>query len=150
MKNTINTYVGYFLITLMSIMLLDVLWGVFTRYALGNQASWTEELARFLLIWIGVLGAAYASGEKMHLSIDLLKPKLNEQNKKRIDVFIKLLIISFAFFIMVIGGSRLIYITNVLGQISPALNVPMYVVYGVLPLSGLLIIYYKIIEITKA
>jgi len=147
MKNTINNYVGYFLVALMSIMTLDVLWGVFTRYALGSQASWSEELARFLLIWIGILGAAYASGQKMHLAIDLLKPKLSSSGQKRMAVVINLLIIFFALTVMVIGGFRLIYITNVLGQISPALQVPMYVVYSVLPLSGLLIIYYKISEL---
>jgi TRAP-type C4-dicarboxylate transport system permease small subunit len=147
MKSTIDKYLGYFLIALMSIMTLDVLWGVFTRYALGSQASWTEELARFLLIWIGILGAAYASGQKMHLAIDLLQPKLEEQNQKRVSTFIHLLIIAFALAIMVIGGGRLIYITNVLGQISPAMRVPMYFVYSVIPLSGFLIIYYKITEI---
>lgn len=150
MKATIDKYLGYFLIMLMSIMTLDVLWGVFTRYAVGSQASWSEELARFLLIWIGVLGAAYASGQQMHLAIDLLKPKLNEQQQKRMGLVINSLIIAFVFAIFIIGGSRLIYITNVLGQISPALNIPMYIVYGVLPLSGLLIIYYKITELTKA
>ena len=102
MKSTIDKYLGYFLIALMSIMTLDVLWGVFTRYALGSQASWTEELARFLLIWIGILGAAYASGQKMHLAIDLLQPKLEEQNQKRVSTFIHLLIIAFALAIMVI------------------------------------------------
>lgn len=147
MKSTIDKYLGYFLIALMSIMTLDVLWGVFTRYALGSQASWTEELARFLLIWIGILGAAYASGQKMHLAIDLLQPKLEEQNQKRVSTFIHLLIIAFALAIMVIRGGRLIYITNVLGQISPAMRVPMYFVYSVIPLSGFLIIYYKITEI---
>jgi len=147
MKSTIDKYLGYILIALMSIMTLDVLWGVFTRYALGSQASWSEELARFLLIWIGILGAAYASGQKMHLAIDLLKPKLQEQNQKRVSTFISLLIIAFALAVMVIGGGRLIYITNVLGQISPALRVPMYFVYGVIPVSGFLIIYYKVTEI---
>ncbi len=150
MRNTINNYLGYFLIVLMSVMTLDVLWGVFTRYAIGSQASWSEELARFLLIWIGVLGAAYASGQKMHLSIDLLKPKLDEAGQKKLSMIINALIIFFALTVMVIGGGRLIYITNILGQISPALRVPMYIVYSVVPISGLLIIYYKITDFRNA
>ncbi|MFK8005001.1 MAG: TRAP transporter small permease [Saprospiraceae bacterium] len=150
MKDTINKYLGYFLIALMSLMTIDVLWGVFTRYAIGAQASWSEELARFLLIWIGILGAAYASGQKMHLAIELLKPSLDKKNQERLSIFINLLIAFFALTVMVIGGSRLIYITKVLGQISPALQVPMYVVYAVIPLSGLLIIYYKLTDIKSA
>lgn len=130
-------------------MTLDVLWGVFTRYVMGSQASWSDELARFLLIWVGILGAAYASGQKMHLAIDLLQPKLSPTGQKRLHLFINSTIILFALTVMVIGGSRLMYLTNVLGQSSPALRVPMYIVYTVIPLSGLLIIYYKLTELTE-
>lgn len=150
MKEQIEKYIGHFLVLLMSIITLDVLWGVFTRYALGNQASWSEELARFLLIWIGLLGAAYASSRKMHLAIDLLQPKLDKENQRRTAILVNILIILFALTVMVIGGLRLIYITNILGQTSPALQVPMYIVYTVLPLSGLLIMYFKLLEIFKA
>lgn len=146
MRNKIDTYLGGFLTILMVVMTIDVLWGVFTRYAIGHQASWTEELARFLLIWIGILGAAYASGQRIHLAIDLLSPKLEVGNKRFIFLLIKGIIILFAFLVLVVGGSRLIYISQILGQTSPALQLPMSVVYSVLPVSGLLIIYYKLTE----
>ena len=143
MRQRIDKILGGFLAFLMALMTLDVLWGVFTRYAMGSQASWSEELARFLLIWIGILGAAYAAGKNMHLAIDLLRPRLNNNKKKRLYLLISSLIIIFAFVVMVVGGIRLIYITQVLGQLSPALRIPMAVVYSVVPLSGLLVIYYK-------
>ena len=143
MRATIDKIIGGVLIVLMSIITLDVLWGVFTRYVLGSQASWSEELARFLLIWIGVLGAAYASGQGMHLAIDLMK----KESKGRLSFLINFLIIAFAFCVMIIGGGRLIYITNVLEQLSPALRLPMSIVYAVIPLSGVLIIYYKISDL---
>lgn len=146
MREKINFYLGRFLALLMAVMTIDVLWGVFTRYAMGAQASWSEELARFLLIWIGILGAAYASGQNMHLAIDLVSPKLSSQANKRLNLFIRGLIIFFAFTVLVIGGIRLIYISQVLGQLSPALQVPMSIVYAAVPLSGLLIIYYKLTE----
>ena len=144
MRQKIDIYLGWVLILLMAIMTLDVLWGVFTRYILGNQASWSEELARFLLIWIGLLGAAYASGHNMHLSIDLLSPKMGKNKQKYLALFIKGLISFFAFSILVVGGLRLIYLSQNLGQLSPALRIPMGVVYSVLPLSGLLVIFYKL------
>lgn len=143
MRKQIDKIIGTFLALLMGIMTLDVLWGVFTRYAMGDQASWSEELARFLLIWIGILGAAYAAGQDMHLSIDLLMPKLQKKGQIRLKLLISFMIAAFAFAVMVIGGIRLIYITRVLGQLSPALRVPMAVVYSVAPLSGILVIYYK-------
>ena len=143
MRKQIDKILGNFLALLMGIMTLDVLWGVFTRYAMGNQSGWSEELARFLLIWIGILGAAYAAGQDMHLSIELLMPKLQKKGQIRLKLLISFLIAAFAFTVMVIGGGRLMYITQVLGQLSPALRVPMAVVYSVAPLSGILVIYYK-------
>lgn len=142
MKDKIDRFLGHFLGAMLALMTLDVLWGVFTRYVLANQASWTEELARFLMIWIGMLGAAYATGQRLHLSIDLLKNKPNR--------LIALVILLFAAGVMVIGGSRLVLLTAELGQTSPAIGVPMAVVYAVVPLSGLLILYYRIPDLNAA
>lgn len=147
MRQKIDYVLGSFLAFLMMVMTVVVLWGVFTRYVMSSQASWSEELARFLLIWIGILGAAYASGQNFHLAIDLLKPKLEEKNQRRLTIFIDLMVIAFALAIMVIGGFRLIYITQVLGQLSPALQAPMSVIYSVVPISGLLVVYYKIADL---
>ena len=144
MKNRIDKILGTFLAFLMAIITIDVLWGVFTRYAMGSQASWSEELARFLLIWIGVLGAAYASGQNMHLSIDLLQPSMRPENRRKLQNFIYIIIALFAFAVLVIGGGRLIYITYHLKQLSPALQLPMAAVYIAIPIAGLLIMYYKI------
>ena len=149
MREKIDKFVGGFLVILMSAMTLDVLWGVFTRYAMSNQASWSEELARFLLIWIGILGAAYASGQRMHLSIDLLKPKLDPSGQKRLTVIINVLVLLFAVCILLIGGLRLIYVTHTLGQTSAALRFPMAIVYSVVPISGVLICYYKVSDILQ-
>ncbi len=139
----LNGVIGKFLVVLMMVMTLDVLWGVFTRYVMGNQASWSEELARFLLIWIGILGTAYASGKRMHLAIDLLPEKLSPSGQILLKRAIALMIFLFALCVMVVGGGRLIYIVGKLGQHSPALNIPMQLVYLVIPLSGLLIMIYK-------
>ena len=147
MRERIDKTVGGALVVLMTLMTLDVLWGVFTRYALSNQASWSEELARFLLIWIGILGAAYASGKKMHLSIDLLRPKLSPDGQKRLTLFIHGIVLLFAICVLIIGGFRLIYVTHTLGQTSAALRFPMAAIYAVVPISGLLISYYKLADI---
>ncbi|MCI4650181.1 TRAP transporter small permease [Phaeodactylibacter sp.] len=146
MRNNINKYVGYFLAFLMAVMTVDVLWGVFTRYIMGSQSPWTEELARFLLIWIGLLGAAYVAGQNQHLAIDILPERLEGAAKQRLQWAIRLLIAGFSATVLVAGGARLVYITYKLGQYSAALQVPLSVVYSVVPVSGLLIIYYKLAE----
>lgn len=144
MRAKIDNTLGWFLAILLAVMVADVLWGVFTRYVVGYQSSWTDELARFLMIWVGMLGAAYASGKNMHIAIDLLPQYLNDKNKKRLDIFIGISVILFVFGVFIIGGFRYVYISYTLGQTSPALKLPMGLVYTVFPVSGILIIYYKI------
>ena len=75
----------------------------------------------------------------------------SEGSDKRIDVqfFINLTILAFAVLGMFIGGVRLVYITMVLEQLSPSLKIPLGVVYSVIPISGILIIFYKILDLKK-
>lgn len=142
LKPKIDNVLGWILSILLAVMVLDVLWGVFTRYIMAEQSSWTDELARFLMIWVGILGAAYASGKNQHIAIDLLPNYLSDKNKIRLNTLVNVLIILFIIGVFIVGGSRYVYISFKLGQTSPALNLPMGLVYLVLPISGLLIVYY--------
>lgn len=140
----INRAISYILIVLMATIVLDVSWQVFTRFILKNPSSFTEELAGFLLIWIGLLGASHALYTKSHLGIDVLTYTLKGLKRKVIDVLIYSLVALFAFFVMVMGGIKLVQLTLKLDQISAAMEIPMGYVYLVLPLSGLLMILYSI------
>ncbi|WP_339837995.1 TRAP transporter small permease [uncultured Maribacter sp.] len=147
MRDKIDGVLSKTLVVIMSIMVINVLWQVFTRYVTGDPSSFTDELARYLMIWIGVLGAAYVSGRNLHVAIDILPQRQNKRIQKKLKVIVTLLIILFVFFAFVIGGSRLVYISYVLGQQSPALRLPLAVVYVIIPISGLLIMYYKISDL---
>nr|WP_299385871.1 TRAP transporter small permease [Allomuricauda sp.] len=146
-RNRIDKILSSTLVVIMSAMVLNVLWQVFTRFVVGDPSSFTDELARYLMIWAGILGAAYAAGKDMHVAIDVLPQKLNEAAQRRLSILVKVLVALFALFAMVIGGSRLVYITYVLDQLSPALQLPLAYVYLVIPISGLLIMYYKLTDI---
>ncbi|MGB3143603.1 MAG: TRAP transporter small permease [Maribacter sp.] len=149
MRSKIDAVLGKTLVLIMSVMVINVLWQVFTRYVTGNPSSFTDELARYLMIWIGVLGAAYVSGRNLHVAIDILPTRSNEKTQKLLKTIVTFLVILFVLFAFVIGGSRLVYISYVLGQQSPALQLPLAVVYIIIPISGLLIMYYKISDLKK-
>lgn len=146
MRQTFDRYFGYFLAFLMAVMLLSVCWQVFTRYFLGSASSYTDELSRYLLIWIGMLGGAYCAGKNMHLAIDLFPNKLYGKQRTRLYLFINVLIIFFVVSVMIIGGSALVYITYTLEQTSAAMQVPLAYVYSAIPLSGVLVLIYKILD----
>lgn len=145
----LDRFLEYFLIFLMSAMLLSVCWQVFTRYFTGTPSSFTDELARYLLIWVGTLGAAYASGKRLHLAIGLFPNSLEGRAKYRINVLIECFILFFALTAMIIGGSRLVYITYTLGQVSAAMQLPLAYVYTIIPISGFLIVIFKIRDIMR-
>ncbi len=144
MRQKIDKIIETALVFLLGIMVINVLWQVFSRFVLNNPSSYTDELARYLMIWLGVLGAAYVSGKNEHVAITILPQQLTEKNQKKLKKFVFVLVMLFALFALVIGGLRLVYITYVLDQRSPGLQMPLAIIYGVIPLSGLLILYYKI------
>ena len=137
------------LLVFLTLLELNVLWQVFTRYVLESPSSFTDEMARYLLIWVGLLGAAWASGKKMHLAINIFPSSLKVSNQRILAIFVNILIIGFALTTLVIGGGRLVYITSILGQKSAALHISLALVYSVLPLSGILIIFYSLSDIME-
>lgn len=147
LRQRINTVLGWLLAFLMAVMVLNVLWQVFTRYVVGIPSSFTDELARYLLIWVGILGAAYAAGRRIHVAIDILPSRLSPGAQAKLLVFVNVVIIIFSLAVLVIGGSRLVYVTFLLKQNSPALQIPLGGVYTIIPVSGLLVMYYKISDL---
>ena len=106
------------LISLMALLVLAVTWQVVSRYLFASPSSWTEEVARFLLIWIGTLGAAYAFRTNMHIGLDLLPKKLTGMAAQYLHWFTLAVIIVFAVAVLVVGGGSLVYLTWDLRQYS--------------------------------
>lgn len=150
LTNVITKVLEKVLTVLMAVIVLDVTWQIFTRFVMRDPSSFSEELAGFLLIWIGLLGASYALYTKAHLGIDILTHKLTGIKRKTSEITIYVIVLVFALFILVIGGLKLVILTFTLNQISPALGIAIGYVYIVLPLTGLLMIYYSIVFIIKA
>ncbi|NCP63061.1 MAG: TRAP transporter small permease [Paraglaciecola sp.] len=132
------------LTTVMAAILLVVSWQVISRYLLKDPSSVTEELARFLLIWIGMLGAVYAYRTNSHLGLNLLLEKISLKAKRLVLILIQLLVIGFSAIVLVFGGSELMQLSLELQQISAALSVNMGLIYAVMPISGVLLIVYSI------
>ena len=127
------------LAVLMTAMVFSVVWQVLSRYLFVVPAAWTEELARFLLIWIGMLGAAYAYRQGSHLGIDLLANKLDQAGRATLHRVVHIVCLLFAACVLLIGGWSLMSMTWELKQYSAAMGLPIAYVYAVIPASGLLI-----------
>lgn len=140
--------ISYVLEKLLTLMMFAIVatatWQVVSRGVLDSPSSYTEELSRYLLIWIGILGAAYAYKTKAHLGLDLFVEKMAEDKQHKTRIVAELFVIFFALSVMVFGGSSLVSITLELNQISAALGVKMGLIYSVVPISGVLITLFAI------
>lgn len=132
------------LAVLMTAMVASVVWQVLSRYLFVVPAAWTEELARFLLIWIGMLGAAFAYRHGSHLGIDLLANKLGDAGKNNLHRVVHVVCLLFAASVLIVGGGSLMSMTWELKQYSAAMGLPIAYVYSVIPASGVLIVLFAI------
>lgn len=132
------------IIATMGLLVVDVVWGVFSRYALGEQTKWTEELARFLLVWVALLGGALAFRTKTHLGVDYFVNRLHPDARRVTAVVADLVVLFFAGAVLLLGGTSVVREALVLEQTTPALGWKMGYVYMALPISGFFVVFYTL------
>lgn len=130
-----NRYAELLLLLLGSSMTAIVILQVFCRYVLNYSLFWSEELARYLLVWLTFIGATVAYHRSMHPGVDVLYKRLAKENRERITRLIHLVSLLF-FFIMVWYGSGFAYFIRM--QTTPALSLPKWLVFLIIPVSGVI------------
>ncbi len=133
----------------MAILVLDVLWQVFTRLILKDPSTITEELATFMLMWVALLGSAVAMGRGAHLGIDYFVGKLPPRARLATETVVFFSVAAFSLLVMVVGGVDLVASNLELGQESPALGVNMGYVYLAVPLSGFFLTLYAAVALVE-
>ena len=136
----------FILISLTVVMFLIVGANVFSRFVLNNSLGWADELSRFIFIWISFLGAVIAYGSDDHVGLNFVIAKIPSakiQNLINIitDILIMLVLAIITYYGYIVATSA----TNV----SPALYIPMTLVYSVVPFSGLIMMMINLTKIKK-
>lgn len=105
-----------------------VFYQFFTRYALNNSASWTEEIARYLLIGTVFVGAAIGVAKNNHIQVDLLYRWLPAPAARALALLVDLLRIAFFFAMAVLT----VQMMQKMGSYQMTIiDLPMNIVYGV-------------------
>ena len=129
----------------MALLVLDVLLGVVSRYIVGRQVSWTEELACLLLVWSSFFGIALAFNSRSHLGIDLIVNMMGDAPRKTAATIAHLVTLTFTVAAFLYGGCFLLHkAMYVTPNVMPALHVRDAVMYLPIPTSGLFILYFEI------
>ncbi len=134
--------VFWFSIVSMAIMLAIIFLSVGTRYLFRFTFDWAEELARYLFVWAVFLGSALMMGENGHLVVGFIPNKLKGSKAGTVlEAFAKL---SGFVFVLILGTQGWKMTTMMMFQTSPGLNIPMGIVYSVIPLSSILMLMYMV------
>jgi TRAP-type C4-dicarboxylate transport system permease small subunit len=124
----------------LAMMFVSIVIGVIDRFVLGIGLPWPEELARFLLVWGSLLSAAITAKHRKHFRLTAVINRLGKPAAVVMDVA------SIASLLVVVGyGVQFAWIFRV--QTSPALGIPMSVVYAAAPVSAALIVGYLLRDV---
>lgn len=145
LRRLLDTITGGLSALLLASMIVMVTWQVISRYLLNDPSTFTEETLRFGVIWLSLIGAAYVTGRGKHMSVDLIKDMLSPAAQRIINIVIQLGFIAFAGAVLIFGGLRAVNIAWY--QTSAVLQVPMGAVYAALPITGVLIVLYSLLNI---
>lgn len=127
MCEKVNTYVEYCVAIMLAVATASIFVQVFCRFVLHTGFAWTEEVARFLFIWIGMLGTSICVHRKVNLGIETFIGMLSPTNRQRCWVCINGLVIVLFGFLVYYGA---IMLTVVKVQESPSLNISMAIPYS--------------------
>ena len=164
-KKALNRALESAVIVLLGALVLDVIWGVMSRFSgrivvllteqgwqvwsfiPRGQSQWTEEAATNLLVWVSLLGASAAFGTRSHLGVDYLVERLDPPARRFIEVIVQIMIGFFAVSAMIVGGGILVWQTLKTGQTIPAMKILKGYVYLSVPLSGSFILLFAVARI---
>lgn len=125
--------VYYTLVVMMIVMTLTVIVQVFLRYVFSFSLSWSEEVARYLMIWVAFLGGSLALKKGLHIGVEFLLVRVSSRTRRWVSILSKMFVLIFLIY-LTIGGLKITWAVR--DQSSPALLFSMAYAYLSAPVGG--------------
>lgn len=145
LRKGMNTVLGYATAIIFALMVCIGTYQIVTRYFFNSPSTVSEELLTYLFTWLSLLAAAYVFGKRDHMRMGFLADKVTGTARKVLETVIELLVMLMVGGIMVYGGFSIMQLT--MTQKTASLGIPMGVIYTILPVSGILIFLYGVLNI---
>lgn len=129
----------YILVASLIVMVGIIFIQVVLRYCFGTVIPWGEELTRYIMLYQIWIGAAYAVKEDAHLRITSFRDKFSSKTSMKIEIVVLVLWMAFAAF-MSLKGVELVDFLMGQGQLSPAMQLPMWIAYMSVPIGCMLML----------
>lgn len=133
---------------MLGLMVVEALWQVITRYVLNSPSVWTDEILRFQLIWLTMIGAPTAHGLNRVMAVTIFTDRIGKKAKNTNIIIVETIIVLFSIFILILGG--LSVAMNASTQVSATLGINMFFIYISVPISGVLFILFASMNIKDA
>ncbi len=144
-KNILDKITAVSSIVVFIAMVLMVTYQVIARYFFASPSSVTEALTRYSFVWLIIISATYMFGQREHICISVVRDKLPAKAKEIVNILIEVITIIFAGLVMIFGGFTISKM-NLL-QIDSILNIPTGIIYSIIPICGVIIVFYSIYNI---
>lgn len=128
-------------------MVVLTTWQVITRYLLKDPSTWSEELVSYLFAFASLFGAAIVSSERNHMNIPILIERMGHKMQVVFGILGELVAALFSLSILIYGGIKISILA--MGQMTSSLHIPIGVFYVVLPVTGVLILLYSVLNIIE-
>ena len=135
-------------IALFVVLVLVVIWQVFTRQVLQSPSGWTTTVSQYLFIWLVLFSVAMVFGERGHVAVDFFARLLPRPAQRATNVLVSLSVLAFAVLGLIWGGIRGMAISW--DQMIPGLPVTVGQMYLALPVAGVLIAVFALEDVVRA
>lgn len=126
-----------------------IFYGVVMRYVFNDARSWVDEISQYMIIWGTLIGTSVALRNNHHIKVDMLFNIMPEKMKYFVTLFAHTIGLMFGVFIG-FNGYRLVAFTHNTGQLSTDVGIPLYMVYSILPLMGVLLTFRFLVKLYEA
>ena len=144
-RKGMNAVVSTICIVLFAVMVVVGTYQIITRFIFNSPSTVSEELLTYTFAWMAIFSSAYVFGKRDHMRMTFVADKLPKEQRKILEIVIELLIIAFAVIVLIYGGFTIMGLT--MTQKTASLGVMMGVVYAVVPICGILIAIYGVLNV---
>lgn len=144
-RKGMNLVVSTICIVLFAVMVIVGTYQIITRFVFNSPSTVSEELLTYTFAWMAIFSSAYVFGKRDHMRMTFVADKLPKEQRKILEIVIELLIIAFAVIVLIYGGFTIMGLT--MTQKTASLGVMMGVVYAVVPICGILIAIYGVLNV---
>lgn len=140
-SNILDSIIKKIIAVLLMIMTVILFSQVIARYAMGTGLSWSEELVRYMCVWIIFLGATCATKDGSQISVTALEEMLKGLPKKILSIIQSILAVCYCVLLSWIGFTALEFAKV---QKSPNMLLPMNLVYSVIPIAMIIMLIHLV------